>query len=305
MRLLKWLLALTGVLFLVTAGYWIWQHRSGQRFPFEKSVPQADIWTLQYGPTTLVFAHRVNDWTVSAGSGAFTADINRVKKALDNFQALSVEDEISDRADRASEFEVDAASGVRVELMKGPASLGAVILGKPAPDVGHSYIRFPEMPNVYLAKGIVRATLFPIDLKNWRSKDLWFLNDDPIVSILIETPSARTYLLRSSDTWTCNGEPADKTAAESLASQLHALRADEVVDLPIPADLAPEKLTFARIVVQTKSSAHELHLGTRDAKFQRSPAALANDTNIVWLYDYRVNALLKTPSDFLPASPQK
>ena len=128
----------------------------------------------------------------------------------------------------------------------------------------------------------------------------------------METPSSRTYLLRSSNTWTCNGQEANANAAGALASALATLEVDEFVEPPIPAELggearqgrpaelAPEKLSFARVIVQTTSASYELKFGKRDAKFQRSAARLAHSPNIFWLYDIHVNALLKSPADFFP-----
>ncbi len=289
---------ISGTLCLVSIVYWAWQHRWNQ-YPLQKAVEQADSWKVQRGGQSLQFLRQEKTWLVSAGADRFPADAEHVSQALEMLKTLNVENEISDRADRAAEFEVDAASGVQVEFFKGPQRLGGLVLGKPLAGMAQGYVRFPEKPNVFLASGMVRGWFASLALKNWRSRVLWALKDDPIVSILIETPTSRTYLLKSSNTWTCNGQAADKVASDALASRLSVLTADELIDLPAPPESSLEKLTLGHVIVQTQSTSYELRIGARDAKFQRSPAASTRDTYAVWLYDPTVEGLLKHPADFL------
>jgi hypothetical protein len=64
---------------------------------------------------------------------------------------------------------VDEASGTRITLKDAKGGILAEgIFGKLAPDAMHIYLRYPDKPNVYLARGIFPEELGKADPDAWR-----------------------------------------------------------------------------------------------------------------------------------------
>ena len=103
----------------------------------------------------------LSDWRLDAGS-AFESGLKNVQ----------LEDVISERADRAADFQVDAAGGLRVTVRDHAGALLADgVFGKQAMDATHIYFRFPDQPKVYLARGFYRGDLGGADFSGWRTHD--------------------------------------------------------------------------------------------------------------------------------------
>ncbi len=108
-----------------------------------------------------------------SGSGTpYLAEESQVKSLISGLKDVQIEDEISDRADRASDYEVNAESGTRVDFLDAKGTkLAEGIFGKQAPDYSHIYFRYPDKPNVYLARGLFRGELGQPDPDSWRKKE--------------------------------------------------------------------------------------------------------------------------------------
>ncbi len=155
--LLKKLSAVAGILVLLWIVY-IYRQVPHSQTPFAKVDTQTQSIILDQGSKKVELAKRGNIWKVVGGSeSVFDADENQIKTFLSSLSDVTIEVEISNRADRQADYEVNAESGTRVHLLgdKGTA-LGEGIFGKQAPDYAHIYFRYPDKASVYLARGLIR-----------------------------------------------------------------------------------------------------------------------------------------------------
>lgn len=298
-RLLKILVAVSGGLALLVVGIFF-VHRPHQEAPFAKGVDKAEKITLQEGSATVQLIREGSLWQVGKGSeDRYKADDDKVKSLLNALRSVQVEDAISDRPERASDFEVTPASGTRVTLAtKSGARLGEGIFGKQAPDFAHIYFKFPDKPDVFLARGMIRGDLGSVDLNAWRNREIWNIPDNQIQNIEIEGPGFKTSLARSSDTWSSHGEKLDSAKVWALVGSLAHLRADDFVDLSKQPDLSASKLTYAHVIVQTTGETHEIYMGAADPKTQRYPFAVDKDSSVAWMADSKAKSILRKVSEF-------
>jgi len=280
------------------------------RYPYAKSVDQAAGICLVEGPRGVQLNKRGEEWLVHAvtapevnvsdPAGSFSAENDRVKTLLSGLKEVQVEDVISDRPDRQSEFDINVDSGMRVVLLSRSAALADGIFGKQAPDFTHIYFRFPNQSSIYLARGVIRGDLGRAVVADWRRHDLIPMSEAQIQSIHIEGKGFKTDLARSSDTWTLNGEKIDPAPVYSLLGALAHLRADDFVDPAADPHLTYDSLTAARILLQGAPSSVELRLGAEDKPKNRCPVSISPESGVAWISQNAADALLKKPADFKP-----
>jgi hypothetical protein len=166
---LKILIALCGSLALLAALYFYRQVPRYQK-PFAPLSEKVQRVRLQQGPATLELALDGKEWKVYAGTAPVVlAQGDKVKSLLSGLENVALEDVISDRVDRAAEFEVSPELGRRVTLFDAKAVILADgLFGKMTPDTSHLYFRFPDKPQVYLARGIRRYELGEVRPAGWQ-----------------------------------------------------------------------------------------------------------------------------------------
>ncbi len=272
-----------------------------QRRPFAKVADTAAKIRIQQGPVGVDLSKQGGEWRVLRGAGlSDPADADRIKDLLASLKEVQIEDEISNHAERASEFEVDAASGTLLSFQDAKGlPLVEGIFGKQAPDVAHIYFRYPDHPNVYLARGLVRGEIGKADPIAWRSRQLVDIPESKMQGILIEGPGFKTDLVRaSSEAWTMNGKSVDTGLVNTLVGALAHLRAEDLVDPAAYPKLSYEGLSYARLRVQGADSALELRVGPMDVKSKRYPVSTGKDAGLAWLAPSLVDPLLQKPSAF-------
>ena len=105
------------------------------------------------------------------GNVARPADDFKVNSLLSSLKSLQIEDEISNRPDRLSDFQVDDASGTEVVIAdSGGKILAEGIFGKRAPDYIHSFFRYPKESRVYLSRGFGLDDLGKVEAEYWLSR---------------------------------------------------------------------------------------------------------------------------------------
>src|ERR1051325_9919840 len=133
-----------GVITVVLLALWIfymYRQVPHHAFPFEKAADKAQTVVLEKGPKKVSLHPQGSAWKVSGADGVlYAAEENQPKTLVNSLKEVQVEDEISDRPDRAADYDVDAANGTRVTLLdaKG-AKLAEGLFGKQAPDFIHIY----------------------------------------------------------------------------------------------------------------------------------------------------------------------
>jgi hypothetical protein len=300
--LLKKLGFFCGILVLL-GGLYFYRQVPQTKSPFHKAIPEASRMKIERAGKSVEFAKVGNDWKVKLGSGELAmADETQFPALLSSLKNVQVEDEISDRADRASDFEVDASSGSRVTFWDAKnKALADGIFGKQAADYLHIFYRPADQPNVFLARGVYRGELGVMDPLAWRSRQLINIPEPEIKGFTIEKKGAKTEYVRvSTESWTANGKAVPAEDAHRLIGTIAHLRADSHVtslDLPAPTY---ENLTFARIAVVGEKSQAEIRIGPLDKKTPRYPLSSGPENGITWLSQATVDSLLSPPSNSKP-----
>src|ERR1019366_6321218 len=110
-RFLKKLASLAVVLLILWIIY-LYHQVPHRRFPFENATTKAAQIILEKGPQKAQLSKSGGEWKIQSGASAiYPADENEVRALLSTLNDVQVEDEISSRADRLPDFEVDGASG--------------------------------------------------------------------------------------------------------------------------------------------------------------------------------------------------
>jgi len=298
--LLKKMFLLTGLLLVVLLVYYYRQVPHFQ-VPFAKAAGSVERILLEQGPKKIELHKEGKLWQVfSPTSAHYPADENAVKTFISTLKDVQIEDQISDRADRASEYEVNSESGTRVCFMDASGTkLAEGIFGKQAPDVAHLYFRYPDKPNVYLARGLIRGELGQPELNSWRSRQLIDLPETGIQEVLIQGKGFATDLVRKgTDTWTLNGKVLEPAPVYQLLGALGHLSADEFVTPSTAPVFTYDSLQYAKIAIKTADRTVELHIGPEWVQQQKYPAAVSAEGGVAWLYELHVKPLLLKPSDF-------
>ena len=272
-----------------------------EKAPFAKAADKAEQISLSQGNRALTLRRESGQWKVGLASVPFyAADADVIKPLLTNLKDLQVEDEISDRADRAADYDVTPETGFRVRLLDArQANLAEGIFGKQAPDMAHIYFRYADKPNVYLARGLIRGDLGRLEVNFWRSRQLIDIPETRIQGIVMEGKGFKTELVRAStDAWTLNGKPVDSVPVNSLVGTLAHLRADDFVDPAAYLKLSYDGLTYARIAVKGTDASVDLRIGAADSQSKRYPVSIGKDAGLAWLPESSAKAILKKPSDF-------
>jgi len=169
--ILKKLSLVAGILVILWVAY---LYRQVPRFqsPFANADSQAIHIQLTRGPKIVELLKQGSDWKVSIGTTTAPADESQVIALLSSLKDVQVEDEISNRADRAADYDVTPESGTLVCLWGAqPSPFAKGIFGKQAADYAHIYFRYPDKPNVYLARGLMRGELGQPDPDSWIKKE--------------------------------------------------------------------------------------------------------------------------------------
>ena len=271
-----------------------------EKAPFAKASDKTEEIVFSQGSRTLTLRRESGQWKVGLASAPFyAADADLVRPLLSGLEGLQLEDEISDRADRAADYDVTVETGIRVRLLDvRQAGLAEGLFGKQAPDFSHIYFRYADKPNVYLARGLIKGDLGRLDVNYWRSRQLIDIPETKIQNIVIEGKGFKTEFVRvSTDVWTLNGKPIDPASANSLVGALAHLRADDFVDPAADPTFTYDSLTFARVGIKGEGASVELRLGASDAKSKRYPVSVGQDAGLAWLSESSAKAILKKPSD--------
>ena len=264
--------------------------------PYVKALDQAQRIEIARNNRQVVLMKKGKDWTVAGGvAGPFFAiEEDRWRTLQSGLRDLKLEDVISERADRAAEFEVDETSGTRVRLLDAHnAALVDGVFGKQASDALHIYFRYADRPTVYLARGLFRDDLVGADLNGWRSHALTTASEDAVTAFKIATRHGAAEVRQSSPTWTVNGQPADADKVNTWLGAFAHLRADDFADASSSGSIA---LNEATLSATTAGGTETLRVGPLDSKLKRYAVA-APDGRIAWVSEPHMAPLLLAPSD--------
>jgi len=170
--LLKKLAGLTAILIGLWAVYLYRQVPHG-RSPFAQASGSVEKILMMQGAQTVQLSKQGESWKVLLSTGvARPADETKMKTLLSSLKDFQIEEEISDRADRHAEYQVDEGGGTRIVFQDSKGrTLVEGIFGKQAPDFTHSYFRFPRQLSVYIPRGVLPGDLGKPEHNHWLSRE--------------------------------------------------------------------------------------------------------------------------------------
>lgn len=282
---------------LVLAWLFTLYHRiPHNKAPYVKALDQAQRIEIARNTHHVVFVKKGKDWAVAGDPAGpfFDIEEDRWRTLQSGLRDLKLEDVISERADRAADFEVDPASGTQVRLLDAHgATLVDGFFGKSAQDALHLYFRYAGQPAVYIARGLFREDLAGADLNGWRSHALTAVSEDAVTSFKIETPRGVVDVRQSSPTWTVNGQPADADKVNTWLGAFAHLRADDFAD---PEAAKSISTNTATVSATSAAGTVTLRIGPLDPKLKRYAVA-TSDGRIAWVSEPHMAPLLLPPSD--------
>jgi hypothetical protein len=302
---LKKLAVVTGLLVALWVVY-LYRQVPHRRTPFAKAADAVKQIRMSHGVLNVQLSKKEGSWTVIVATGvARPVDETKMKTLLTSLKDLQIEEEISNRADRATEYEVDEPGGIDISFQDGDGRvLAEGVFGKQAPDFMHSYFRFPDQPVVYLARGVLPGDLGRTEANYWRSRQILDIGEAKIQGIAIEGKGFKTTLVRiSTDTWTVNGKTVEAAPVDALVGTLAHLRVDDFIDAAAAPGITYEALTFAHVGVKGTDATADIRIGPADPKTKRYPLSTGKDSGIAWLSEAGTNAILQKPSAFKTKKP--
>ncbi len=299
-RVIKILLLVTVALVAVSVLF-LYLQTPSHNTPFADATSKAEKIVFEQGGAKVELDKQGKDWQVRTDQGGFyPAERDKIHTLLTALPEVQIEDEITTHSERAADYEVNAASGMRVTLLNAKGTpLADGIFGKQAPDFTHIYFRFTDKPAVYLARNLIRGELGGgATVSAWRSRDLVSIPEAQIQTISIENKGSKLDLVRSSDTWTRNGEKVDPAPVFALVGALSHLRADDFVETQSSDSLTYGSLDFGQIQLTSPDTTVTLHIGKPDKARHRFPVSISKEAGLAWVSESQMNLLLKKPTDF-------
>jgi|GEM_PF-2151459 len=298
-------LKILGVICFVLLAIWMVglyrQVHRGNKSPYLQAMDKATHVTLKQGGRAIFLQKEKQGWTVAnATAGPFYAVDEDRWHALDSgLRDLRLEDVISENSSHAADFDVDANRGMQVSLGGADkALLVDGIFGKQAMDAVHVYFRYVDQPAIYLGRGLFVTDLGGTDLIGWRNHHLPTLAENQVERFSIKGRTFSTQVEKSSASWLVNGQLADADKVNTWIGAFAHLRADDFADRQSTSSPKTSDLVYAVIDAQGSAAHVVLHIGSLDPKGKRYPFALNADSEIAWMSEPRMQALLVKPADF-------
>lgn len=135
------------------------------------------------------------------------ADSTIIENILNASCSLTVGNVVSENPDRQLDFNVDDSSGIHVYFYDGDRLLSEIIVGKPAPDFKHTYVRRPGENFVYMTNKQITYT-YGRQRHQWLSKHIIALDTARIIEMTFEYPKETFRVVRQDTLWMLSKIPS-------------------------------------------------------------------------------------------------
>lgn len=227
-RMIMILAILVGISFIVPRIV----NRHDARLPFKGITGQPlTAVTITGSSRQVVLKKKAQEWEVYIDDNIYRADFYSVDSIIRAVEKLEISDIISRNASRHSRFQVDTASGTRVQMYTANSEKPAVdfYLGKMSPDYQKYYFRFENGKDVYYSSGFPRH-LVNKELTQWRNRSLGASPAEEIERVVLVTGTTSHVLELTGQAWTYNEREIDKQVCEPLLQRVSSLNASNVIE---------------------------------------------------------------------------
>ncbi|UCD16270.1 MAG: DUF4340 domain-containing protein [Candidatus Zixiibacteriota bacterium] len=233
------------------------------------------------------------------------ADSLVVANVLTTASTLRVGDIISENPEKQTEFQVDDASGILVNFYGDQKLLNAVIIGKPASDYAHTYIRLRGENGVYSASGMVTYT-FSRQRTQWLDKTIFPFDTSRIAAIDFIYPDKEFRIERADSIWLVSKSPhQDKIQADSAKARVvinlsGGLRANDFVNATDSGKVDFSNIAFTLKATLTDGTSQSLAFARVAEDAHRHYCRLDQGTDVYVIYSSVYDVLAAEFSSFLP-----
>lgn len=133
--------------------------------------------------------------------GKWPVDSDIVDRAIEGIRKIRLEDIISTRSEKYTDFEVTSASAVVVNLTSSGNDRVKLYIGKRSSEWTKSFLRLGGDPAVYIVDSVNKG-MFKADEKYWKEKEIIGYEKNEIKEVNIEYNDNSFTVNKGTDTWT-------------------------------------------------------------------------------------------------------
>ena len=238
-----------------------------------------------------------------------SADSAALQTAIDKLKSLKKDILSSNKIEKQSVFQVDSATGTRLEVFNGTgASMGVVYIGKNGPDYSTNFVRAFGSSDIYTVGGNPGYAFFT-DKSRWRDKSIVKFDRSLPVKITMTKKSGDVIVLAKSvdsataGTWNMVAPQAAVAKADvvnNLLSALSAFNTTEWEESAIPLDSLGFNAPELRMVIELKGGAtRELIVGNKNVPRNQFFVKTPDKGEIFRVDAYTIQGIDKSATDFL------
>ncbi|MBN2226666.1 MAG: DUF4340 domain-containing protein [candidate division Zixibacteria bacterium] len=186
-----------------------------------------------------------------------------IANILTTAATITVGDVISENPDRQAEFNVDNLTGTLVNFYGDGELLNSIIIGKPTPDFGHTYIRRRDENGVHAAAGMLTYT-FTRSRGQWLDKMIFPFDSSRVAQIDFVYPDKAIRLERQDSIWMASQKPfTDKAPTDTAKTRVmldlvDGLRANDFVNAADSGKVDFSDVDFTMNVTLRDGTTHSL-----------------------------------------------
>jgi len=195
--------------------------------PDKVAAKQIDKIEIKKGDHTIGLIKKDDAWLI--GEKAFPANRSKTDKMLDVISDFTISALVSE-SENYTRYELDAPQKITVKAFEGNTLRRAFDLGKEAATFQHTFVKLPENPNVYHARGNFRST-FDQTVSDLRDKVVLTFKNDDIKEIVVKRNEKTIHLKQKEVDDSSRPAPKEK---DTKTSEDQKPAKDEKTEPPAP-----------------------------------------------------------------------
>jgi len=238
---------------------------------------------------------------------AYPADKDAAKLAFEALTKIEFGNIVSDQKSRQSEFELGAADGLRVRVMKGETVVADLRIGKTTNQM--TMVRLEGKDEVWSASGFFKYQ-FDKDTAGWRDKSITAFDEKDAEKLQITAKNGSKILLSKpaprdagpAPEWqvvesSVKVEPFDKTVASGVVNQLATWKANDFADSAKPEETGLDSPELT-VTVGLRSGKQQTVLVGKKKGDEDFYVKSADSPQVFLVKKYNLDRINKRPVEF-------
>jgi len=195
----------------------------------ETSVAQTDkIQISKNNSPATILQKTGSNWNIISPITA-EADQEKINDILTRTKTLEKGDQISDKKEKFSQFNVDE-HGSHVEFFQNNKKILGFYVGKMSDDYVSTFIRNDTEDTVYLTKGILES-VFSQDAEALRNKMVVQVNEADVAEVLLKKEDKKRSFIQKNATW--ESTPASALSQNAIKEKIRTLLQIRAASFPL------------------------------------------------------------------------